>query len=82
MAHREVVGVNYSGRPVFSPTDEELRAMSASDYEEEFDEVLVLEDGREVAITGYDDATKTYRYHEVDDRGEILPDKPVDPKDV
>ena len=82
MADREPVGVDYSGRPVFSPTDEELRAMSAADYEEEFDEVLVLADGREVAITGYDDATKTYRYHEVDDRGEILPDKPVAPKDV
>ena len=80
MAERKVVGFNYAGRPVFELTDEELA--KPAPHTEEFDCVEALPDGRLITETGYDDATKTYSYHEVDDRGNIRWDKPIDQEDV
>ena len=68
---------------MFSPTEEELaRSQPVTEDELIFDEVQTLDDGRLIIETGYDDATKTYSWHEVDDRGNILWDKPIDPKDI
>ena len=83
MGDREVVGTDYSGRPVLAPTREELaRPQPITGDELVFDEVQALDDGRLITETGYDDATGRHSWHEVDDRGNVLWDKPIDPEDL
>ena len=77
---RRLRGVDFSGRPMYAPTREEM----AREWPitEEFDELNSLPDGRIIAQTGYDPDTGVESFHETDHAGNIFWDKPIDPADV
>lgn len=77
---RRLRGTDFSGRPVYAPTREEMARPGP--ITEEFDEQEALPDGRLIAQTGYDPATGTESFHEIDADGAILWDKPITREDV
>ena len=74
--NRELRGFAYDGTPVFAPTRKELARKQP--LTEEFDCVQQLSDGRLVTETGWNPERNTYQFHEVDQRGNVLWDKPID----
>lgn len=80
MAERELRGFDFSGRPLYWPTREEMARPQP--LTEEWDAVEALSDGRIITVTGYDPETGKYSYHEVDDRNNILWDKPIEQETI
>ena len=80
MAERRLRGFNFSGKPIYWPTDEELARPQPRT--EEFDCIETLSDGRMVTQTGYDPETGKYSYHEVDYANNILWDKPIEQETI